>query len=122
MCLRFDTFIGNASRAFSRPQDWHIGDRVHAILSYHCLFLSGREPFLRSLGTSLFAMAAPALSARLFLTLINLEDVEGIVSGFLTDDKFIVQIAQANSSARGQARLHERRFSSSGGRRMGVQG
>ena len=78
--------------------------RITAILSQVVNF------FLRSLGTSLFAMAAPALSARLFLTLINIEVVEGIVSGFLTDDKFIVQIAQANSSARGQACLHERRF------------
>ena len=44
------------------------------------------------------------------LTVINNAELEDTISAFMTDDKFILLIAQANREARDQARLPERRF------------
>ena len=102
----------NASRAFSRSQDEDIGEGVHAIVSYHGRSLSGRNLlFAQPWHLELSAMAAPSLSAQLFLTVVNSVELEDIISGCLTDDKFIVHISRACRWARRQARLQERRFS-----------
>ena len=58
----------------------------------------------------LFAMAAPVVGGPTLLTVINNAELEDIISGFMNDDEFILLVSQANSEARVQARIQERRF------------
>ena len=65
--------------------------------------------FVRGLAT-LFAMAAPAGGRPTLLTVINNAELEDIISGFMTNDEFILLVSQANQEARAQTRRQERRF------------
>ena len=55
-------------------------------------------------------MAAPVVGGPTLLTVINNAELEGIISGFMTNDEFILLVSQANTEARVQARIQERRF------------
>ena len=82
---------------------------MSASVWYHGRFVSGREPFCAALQPR-FAMAAPVGRQPTLLSVINNAELEGTISAFMTDDKFILLIAQASREARDQARLPERRF------------
>ena len=55
-------------------------------------------------------MAAPVVGGPTLLTVINNAELEDIISGFMNDDEFILLLSPANSEARVQARIQERRF------------